>query len=385
MGLFNLKCFFNRKRGAVWPAPLLVVFLLTNLLTVLPVQAQGGLAISGSFYRQNFEIPQGSSINSPEVYVVVFNNGETSLGIKMAFETPVGIKIKLSQSEFTLPPGGQQQVLVGVEVTKDVASGEYELTVTAQSYQKAGTGIQISGAASQSAKLTVLGTSGTVKIQAVSPDGQPLVAAIRLYKTIAGQSSAIAYSETGTLETKVAPGNFTSAVYVGGEKQAEQSFSVAQDENKIITLSAATIYFEGFNFVPNYEKATGKLAFAQIVYTVKNLYKPVTHAEVVLEVNHEGQKLEDISLVNLSPLEMGNVGLNYNYIPSSGWVKGAYSFKLSLQIDGKPYTASQEQTLNVSGSFTREGGLNPLVIGGILAGVLLIAGAGVLAWRRKRI
>jgi len=60
-------------------------------------------------------------------------------------------------------------------------------------------------------------------------------------------------------------------------------------------------------------------------------------------------------------------------------------FKLRLQIEGKPYATSLEQKLNVSGSSTKGAGLNPLVIGGIVIGVLLIAGAGVLLWKRKRI
>jgi uncharacterized membrane protein len=189
---------------------------------ISPVQAEGGLAISGSFYRQDFEIPQGSSINSPDVYVVVFNNGETSLGIKMAVQTPLGVKINLSQSEFTLPPGKQQQVNIGIEVTKDATPGGYELTVTAESSQQGVTGIQVSGAASQTAKLTVLGGSGTVKVQAVSPEGESLVASVRLYRVIAGQNTGIANSETGTLETKVAPGSFIAQVYIGGETQAEK-------------------------------------------------------------------------------------------------------------------------------------------------------------------
>ena len=380
-----MKWFLYRKWGAGFLPPILTVLWLVNLLVISPVQAEGGLAISGSFYRQDFEIPQGSSINSPDVYVVVFNNGETSLGVKMTVQTPLGVKINLSQSEFTLLPGKQQQVNIGVEVTADATPGGYELTVTAESSQKGVTGIQVSGAASQTAKLTVLGGSGTVKVQAVSPEGESLVASVRLYRVIAGQNTGIANSETGTLEAKVAPGNFIAQVYIGGEKQAEQSFTIAKDENKTITLSAATIYFEGFGIVPNHDKATGKLAFAQIVYTVKNLYQPVKQAEVILEVSRGGTKLEDVSLANLSPLEMGQAGLNYNYIPSAGWVSGAYSFKLRLQIDGKPYATSLEQKLNVSGSSTKGAGLNPLVIGGIVIGVLLIAGAGVLLWKRKRI
>ena len=96
-------------------------------------------------------------------------------------------------------------MLVGVEVTKDAAPGEYEVSVTAESYKECVSGIQLAGAAGQSAKLTVLGESALVTARAVSPEGQPVVATVRLYRVVARQSQEIAYSETGTLEAKVAP------------------------------------------------------------------------------------------------------------------------------------------------------------------------------------
>jgi hypothetical protein len=364
-----------------------LLFALINLFVPVPAQTQGGLALSGNFYRQEYEIPQGSSVSSPEIYVVVFNTGEADLGVKMTTQSPVGVRINLSQNDFTLPPGGQQMVLVGVEVTKDAAPGEYELTVTAESYKKGGTGIQISGAAGQSAKLTVLGESGSVKVQAVSPEGQPLVSTVRLYRVMASQNYEVAFSETGTLEAKVAPGSFIAATYIGGEKRAEESFSVAAGDNKTITLSAATIYFEGFGIVPNYQKESGKLAFAQIVYTVRNLYKQVTRAEVILEVSRDGAKLEEIQLATLSPLDIGRAGLNYNYMPSGGWTNGVYSFKLVLKLDGEPYATSFDEAFDVTTSVVPTRGINLVVFsGGIIAGVALITFCvGLFILRKHRV
>ena len=302
----------------------------------------------------------------------------------MTANTPLGVNITLSHQVFTLSAKSQQKVLIGVEVSQDAAPAEYEIVVTAESYTKGTTGIQIAGAASQTASLKVVGESATVNVQLLTPEGQPLISVVRLYRVIDGKNFEIAHSETGTLEQKVAPGDFVVTAYVGGEKNAEEFFSVTAGEYKDVTLSAATIYFEGFTVVPNYYRDTGKLAFAHIVYTVRNLYKPVDEVAVTLGVTCDGVKQEEIPLANLKPLDMGRVGLNYNYIPSAGWVDGTYSFRLSLMLDGKPYAATLEELLDVSGSLTPRKGTSPLVIGSTTAGVLVILGAGALVWRKRR-
>jgi len=372
------------RRGA-FRGLLATVVLLAVLLNAAPALANGGIAMSGSFYQQAFEIPQGSSISGPDVYVVVFNNGSEQLKVRMIEQAPSGVRLVLSQNEFTLPAGGQLQIQVGVEVGTDAVPGEYEISISAESYNDAVTGIQMVGAAGQKARLTVLGESGTVSVQATSPDQQPIAATVRLYRVVSGQDHEVAYSETGTLEAKVAPGSFAAASFVGGSKLAEERFDVADGESKRITLSGATVYFEGFDIVPNYQKTDGKLAFVQIVYTVKNLYQRVEKGEVFLQVNHSGGLPTELLLVTLSPLETGRAGLNYNYIPDEGWEDGNYEFKLQLNLDGKPYANSLVKNLIVNGGGSAGGATwwtNPYIIGGIVAGIVVVAVLLILLRRR---
>ncbi len=372
------------KMGVRWLAPITVIIGLANLIVVSPAWAEGGLALSGNFYRQNFEIPQGASASGPDIYVVVFNQSDKEFNVRMTAKTPLGVNITLSHQDFTLPAKSQQQIFIGVEVSQDAAPAEYEIVVTAESYIKGATGIQIAGAASQTASLTVLGESASVEVRLLTPDGQPLISVVRLYRVIDGKNFEIAYSETGTLKQEVAPGNFVAVAYVGGEKKAEEVFSVAAGEYKDITLSAATVYFESFTIVPNYYQDTGSLGFTHIVYTVRNLFEPVAEATVTLEVSRDGVKQDEISLADLKPLDMGRVGLNYNYIPSAGWIDGTYGFRLSLMLNGKPYATTLEEFLDVSGSPIPRKGTSPLVIGSTIAGALLILGVGALVWRRRR-
>jgi len=106
--------------------------VLAALLGAGPALADGGVAMSGSFYQQSFEIPQGSAIGGPDVYVVVFNNSNNQLKVRMTTQAPPGVSIVLSHKEFTLEAGGQQKILVAVEVSTDAAPGEYDMVIAAE-------------------------------------------------------------------------------------------------------------------------------------------------------------------------------------------------------------------------------------------------------------
>ena len=368
------------KRFAV----LIPLVLLASLFIPAPAEAQGGIALSGSFYRQAFEIPQGSSVSGPSIYVVVFNNGDEELIVRMSTEAPVGVNISLSEYDFTIPPGGQQKVMIGMEVAEDAVPGEYEISITAESYKEGVSGIQLMGAAAQNANLKVVGESALVKVNMANPNGAPVVGTVRLFKVIEGQNHEFAYSDTGELEARVSPGSFIASSYVAGEKLAEEAFNIAADEEKTITLIVRTVYFEGFGIVPNYYTETGKLAFVQLVYTINNLYQTYPEAEAVLKVTFDGTPLEETTVATLTPLEKGRVELKYNYIPAGGWVDGTYGFMLQLNLEGEPYATTLEEQLDVSGGGVAGGASHSryYIIGGVVAAVI-IGGAYFLMRRRK--
>jgi len=370
-------------RGAGWLAPLL--FFLISSVLIVPAAKAGGLAMSGSFYRQQFEIPVGTSLKTPDVYVVVFNNSDEDIRITMSTEVPAGVELVLSEKDFPLKSGEQKKIEIGVSVSDAAVPGSYSLKVTAEAHRE-GTGIQLLGSAGQTAKLTVIGEAGSVEISAVTPDGGPVLALVRLMKQVGGQNFNVGYSETGNLSARVSPGNYLAEAYVGGNKLADQTFTIAANENKKITLELRTVYFEGFGILPNYNTETNQLAFAEIDYAVNNLLEPFPEAKVVLKITEGSNPLNDITLATLSPLEKGRVGLSYNYIPSGGWHKATYTFKLNLMIDDKPYVSSKEEKLELgSGASTSAPtGVNWLLIGGIAGGVIILILIIVILMMRRR-
>ncbi|MBC7259675.1 MAG: hypothetical protein H5T65_10545 [Chloroflexi bacterium] len=386
----------NRRKQVA--AALLI--LIAGMLLAPAAGAQGGLAMSGSFYRQSFEIPQGSSVNAPSIYVIVFNQGSEEFGVRMAWEAPAGVEVLLSEEGFTLKPGEQKKVLVGVAVSHDTPAGEYTINLTAESYRAEAQGIQLLGAAGQSARLVVLGASATVHARTISPSGDPVPATVRLFRLAGDARLEVAYAETGDLEVTVAPGRFVAAAYMGGQRLGEETFDVADGEAKTVTLTVATVYFEGFGVVPNYRNDNGALAFADIVYTLNNLYQAFPEASTILTVDRDGVPLAQIQMATLAPLEKGSLGLHYAFIPADGWVAGEYAFQALLSIGGQTYAASPVETLRVepaaeaslagkeSGaaqSRANSGGINWALTLSAAGGTVLIGLVpAILARRRKK-
>jgi len=384
------KWFSDVMWGVARAIPLSLLLLLISLVVPSPAQAQGGIAISGSFYRQNFEIPQGSSVSGPSIYVVVFNNGSEEFQIRMSWDAPFGVNVSLSDEDFLVKPGEQRKVFIGVEVTPEATPGEYTIDVTAESYKQEEGGILLMGAAGQSANLVVLGESASVNVQTLSPSGQPVVTVIRLFKVINGENFEVSYSDNGKLEANVSPGSFVASSYIGGNHMAEESFQLAAGEEKTVILTVATVFFEGFKIIPNYLEETEELAYAELVYTINNLYQVFPESKVMLQVTCEGSSEDEIELVTIAPLEIGRVGLKYNYQPKAGWKQGSYIFHLQLYVEGKIFTISHEELLEVvvpsdDGSNTDKSGLQLPVIGGIAAGSMILLTVIAIPVKRRLI
>lgn len=382
-GLFRLHW------GVKGITPLLVFMAV---LCLSPAAADGGIAVSGSFYRQDFVLPQGASISGPSIDVVVFNNGGEPLSVRMLTASPPGVEVRLSSNDFVIPAGGQERLLVTVHASEDAVPGEYEIEITAESYRKEdGKGLRVLGAAGLTASLTVIGEAAHVAVSTRSADGDAVVATVRLFKLIGDERREMAQTQSGSLETKVSPGEFLAVAYIGDQKLAEERFSIAADEEKNIILTVNTIFFAGFGVVPYYSGG-GQLGFAKAACTLRNLYQPVENAEVHLLVSRDGSPADDATVTSMTQLNLGDMELTYSYVPAEGWAAGRYGFQFRLDIGGKPYTQSAETFLEVTGDTPLgsapsldDGGTDMVLVGGAIGGaVLLLAAVTGFFWRRRR-
>jgi hypothetical protein len=361
----------------------LLLGTLLPVITATPARADGGIAMSGSFYNQSFQIPQGASASGPSIYVVVFNQSTEEFTVNMSTVAPPGVTLDLSRSSFVLQPGSQQQVQVSVTVAADAVPDTYVdgLEVSAQASTEGTEGVVILGAAAQRATLVVTGESALVMVDTVGPSGQPVATVVRLFKIINGEPYEFAYNGTGHLEARVSPGSYLASAYNNGDKLAEEAFDVAADEVKQVTLTVNTIFFSLFDINPAYNNETGELGFVQISYTLKNVYQQMATSTVKLVVTLDGEAIEETEILNLSPLNLGDFGAPYTYMPAGGWQNGTYGFSLRLYVNDQLYASTQEQTLQVGSDSALPWWIFVLAA---LGGGLIIGGIIMFLKRRKK-
>lgn len=340
------------SRRRLFPGLLLLFFILTILLPAPVAHAQGGIALAGTFHLQEYELPQGTEIGNPSIYLVVFNHGDEPMNISMRIDAPFGVEVLLDETEFTLEPHSDRKLFITVKATENAAPGEYDLIVTAQSSpagdEASGTGARLATASAQKASLVVTGASARAKFRVLTTDGRPIEAQVRLFKMIEDRLNDISISETGIMDIKLAPGGYRVIAYIAGRKLAEEEFEIEADETVEFDLIVRTAYFEQFGIEPNYLPDTDQLNFVRMVYTINNLADPLDDVEGILTVMLDGKFLEQVSLITLGRLDLGRTGGSASYIPAAGWQPGHYTFKLDLTMEGEFYIESNVQELSVT-------------------------------------
>jgi len=298
----SVQSIIKRLRNLVFP----IIIAITLLSFALPIPAEAqGLAISGTFYRQHFQLLPGETLHTPEIYLVVFNHNDKDIRVKLITQTPPGVEIMLDRSSFPIPPGEQRKVEVGVSISTEAVPGEYLLAIAAEIQPAEGEGITIAGTAEQQAKLTILGEAGPADI---------------------------------TVDT---------------------------------TPTAQECFISGFSVVPNYHPDSGKTAFANIVYAIKNTHQPLKNAKVILRVSFNNEPLEQTEIISLPMLALGSTSGSYKYIPPQGWQDGNYTFKLELFSQNEVHAQSSEEELEDTMP-TPTTGINWRLIGAVVFGLLVI-------------
>ncbi len=143
------------------------------------------------------------------------------------------------------------------------------------------------------------------------------------------------------------------------------------------------IYFKSFDVVLE-NVSTGEPDYAQVLYTIANVYRPVTEASVDLVVTHDGAHLETVpAILTLSVLNTGDTVESYSYVPSAGWEKGTYSYRLEIYVGGELYASSRD----VMPGYGDSESWGWLWVVWVVVGILCIAGLGSVTsfvWKRRK-
>lgn len=357
---------------------ILLFFSLGVLISFFPIPAQAaGIAMSGTFYQQYFKMLPGENLNTPDVYVIVFNKESEAITVKLVPNVPAGVTMVLPETEFSILPDEDRKVEVGLEISTEAVPGEYIVSLTAEIKRK-GTGIVVTGGNEQQAKLSILGEAGNIHVIVQGPDKTLFPAQVRLYRQTDGQLAPVEYSETGEIDTRLVPGDYFVQAFFRDIEVAKAEFELLANERKEIVLSAQTVFVQGFSVSPVYSsEKKDNIVLANLSYTIQSIYKELKNVKAVLYISFDGALTEEIEIISMPSLATGNTGGNYKYAPALGWEEGKYSFLMKVYSEDVLYAQSQEKTLDVTKPLTQ-------IMWPIVLGIGLAAAIGIVVFFRKR-
>lgn len=355
-----------------------ILFFLFVFLPAFTVQAQGGIAVSGSFSRHHYKMLPGESIDTPHINVVFFNNYSQDITVKLTPRLPEGAKFHLESDELLIKANSNVTIPMGLTVGLTVTPDDYDIGLAADVQPDAETGIAVVGSAELRTKLSVYGEAGRVKIDTLTVTGDPIRATLNLSRKEGNSLSPAGYSNTGQLEECLIPGAYVVVAYWEGVEIASEQFELAADEEKELTLVAQTVFINAFTATPQYAETGGKIASARLTYTINNIYLPLSDARLVLNVFHRGRQVDQLEMFTLPVLELGSQDHRYSYIPPEGWQSGEYKFRIDLYAEENIlFATSRDQFIDLGGFyFDMETALG--VGGGLLIFIIYIL------WKRRR-
>jgi hypothetical protein len=234
------------------------------------------------------------------------------------------------------------------EATLNISDGRtFELNAKSENgklniYKKeeGGLPIKVLTSAAQEATVTVTGEYANVDVAAIDPVGNVAsTALVSLFRS--GYEIA---SAEGELKKRVVPGNYTAKAYLLRKEEASTDFVVLAYEDKRVELPIRGVYFDNFSAEP-WKSRTGEIIYVPVVAVVKNQYKELPNASIILNV-YTGASSENRPLYSSVRLPMNRTETQYNYIPLMGcWQSGKYEFTAKVVSDGTVFAVSHVITV----------------------------------------
>jgi hypothetical protein len=150
-------------------------------------------------------------------------------------------------------------------------------------------------------------------------------------------------------------------------------------------MPPSTPGFDTFSVTPVYVTATNKLVNARIVYLINEPWVSFADVTLTLLVFRDSRLMETVDLLIPGQLQPDNKTGSLDYVPSSGWRTGQYTFQAELRAGERLVESSQEEHFTVTGETAAKASGWEIV--GIALGGAFIVIAGTIAFvlPRRRI
>jgi hypothetical protein len=188
------------------------------------------------------------------------------------------------------------------------------------------------------------------------------------------QLAAGASQEVSFVVTKQTTGVFQASV-----NDLSGSFTVVED---VSTSPEPQPEISLFSAIPSYS-TTLHITSVRITYELASPSAEPTATKLVLKVGLNGQPLEDFVLFSSSQPLSGSASGTWDYVPSSGWVNGTYTFRVELFSGVMLSDSTPDEVLDIQ---TEPSAVVNWYVLALIIGATLVATAGMimLILRRRR-
>jgi len=313
--------------------------------------ATGGFGVSGSFSSYIYKMVPGEQITTKGVDVVFFNNYDQDIRVSLEINGPKGVSFLLKSNIIRIKKNSNVSIPISLKVDKNAVPGEYEIGLVAEIMPDEITGIQLLGSAQLKTRLLIYGEAGEVSISTFDKDELPFVADLKVFRVNAGSvNDPVSESDTGLLSDRLVPGDYIVYAYYEGTEVAKKEFTLKDKDVLDIKLSAQTIFITNFMMSPQFDEKTDKIKNLKLIYTIKNIYKPAANVQLMVEVIKDNSFVEDLIMMSIPEVPLGETQGTYSYIPPEGWKNSTYGFRLHLtNVESISLGSGDVKEIKVSG------------------------------------
>jgi len=118
-------------------------------------------------------------------------------------------------------------------------------------------------------------------------------------------------------------------------------------------------------------------------YQVNSLSEVTPDTELVLKVMLDGQLVDELSLLSADELKLGRNEGALDYVPSSGWHKGIYTFQAELRGNDRLSGTTVEKEIEVTPESAAKV-VSWVTLGGIIGAMLIVIIGTVLVILHRR-
>ncbi len=298
----------------------------------------GGIAVSGTFANQTYQVVQGESLESSDVFIVFINNYDRPIQLELTPEGPAGVVFELDARVVSVESKGRVQVPVRFTVETYVSPGNYQIGIAALVVPETLDGVVVAGAAELVSTLTVFGEAGTVRVRTVDLFGNPYPLPLRLVRVKDGLNTPVVEDPDGTLEQRVSPGHYLVTATLGTQEVARKEFDVAADQVLEFDLTVQTVFIRSFSVQSLYREDAKTLYGFQIDFSVENLAEPLEDVSYLLIVEQNGKPFDSKEMFAVGSLGTEVQEYSSEYIlPDNGTPlsAGEYRFSVEVRVKGQ--------------------------------------------------